>query len=82
MSDDIQCSKDWVPHPTHEMTEWESAIVTLLETSRFGSIRECKNCGAEEAQTSAGHRAHTELAYRCLAASRQATGVSAVGGDQ
>ena len=53
-------------HPSHDMTEWRSTIVTLVETSRFGSIRECKNCGAEHAKTAAGEGMHDELLEPCL----------------
>lgn len=53
------------PHPSHEMTEWRGAIVTLISTSRFGSIRECKNCGAEHAKTAAGEAMHDELKVAC-----------------
>lgn len=53
------------PHPSHVMTEWERTIITLVATSRFGSIRECKNCGAEEAKTACGHAAWDELCYPC-----------------
>ena len=54
------------PHASHDMTEWESTIVTLANTPRFGQIRECKNCGAEEAKTVAGHAMHDELYTRCV----------------
>jgi len=53
------------PHPTHEMTEWRGAIVTLISTSRFGEIRTCKNCEAEHARTVAGEAMHDELKYPC-----------------
>jgi len=53
-------------HPSHEMTEWDhNAIVTIIETPRFGSIRECKHCGAEHAKTVAGEGHHDELFVRC-----------------
>jgi len=57
--------KNWKPHKSHQMNEWESAIVTIISTARFGSIRECKNCGAEEARTVCGHAAHDELDCSC-----------------
>lgn len=57
--------KDFEPHPSHVMTEWRGAVVTIIETSRFGSIRECQNCGAEEAKTVCGHAAHDELELSC-----------------
>lgn len=53
------------PHPSHKMTEWESTIVTLISTSRFGEIRECENCGGEHARTVAGEAMHDELKYPC-----------------
>ena len=53
-------------HPSHVMTEWKSSIVTLIETSRFGTIRECVNCGAEHAKTAAGEGMHDELKVPCL----------------
>lgn len=56
---------DFEPHPSHEMGPWRSTVVTITETSRFGSIRECKHCGAEEAKTVCGHAAHDELAEPC-----------------
>lgn len=52
-------------HPSHDMTEWESTIVTLQYTSRYGQIRECKNCGAEHATTAAGENIHYELLKLC-----------------
>jgi len=55
------------PHPSHKMTKWESTIVTLISTSRFGEIRKCKNCGAEEARTVCGHAMHDELRVSCEA---------------
>ena len=53
------------PHPTHEMSEWESTVVTLISTPRFGSIRQCKNCGAEQAKTVAGQAMQDKLALPC-----------------
>jgi hypothetical protein len=52
-------------HPSHRMTKWEGAVVTLIATARFGEIRSCKLCAAEEARTVAGHAAHPELARKC-----------------
>jgi len=52
-------------HPSHEMTEFESTIVTIISTPRFGSLRECKHCGAEHAKTVAGEGHHDELFERC-----------------
>jgi hypothetical protein len=56
---------DFQPHPSHEMGPWESSIVTIVATARFGSIRKCEHCGAEEAKTVCGHAAHDELAVEC-----------------
>jgi hypothetical protein len=54
-------------HPSHKMTRWESTIVTLVSTSRFGQIRKCKKCGGEQAATSAGSATHDELKVKCWA---------------
>lgn len=53
------------PHESHDMTEWESTIVTIISTPRFGSIRECRHCGAEQAKTVAGEAMHDELRLAC-----------------
>lgn len=53
-------------HPSHEMTDWESTIVTLISTPRFGKIRRCINCDAEHAKTVAGEACHDELKSKCL----------------
>lgn len=58
-------SSEYIIHPSHKMTEWENTIVTIIETSRFGRIRECENCGAEEAETVAGHGIFPELLVEC-----------------
>lgn len=52
-------------HPSHVMTEWKSSIITLIETPRFGSIRQCTNCGAEHGRTAAGEGMHDELKEPC-----------------
>lgn len=54
------------PHESHDMTEWRETIVTLVETPRFGSIRECKKCGGEQAKTVAGEGIHDELLKPCM----------------
>lgn len=54
------------PHPSHDMTQWKSTIVTLISTSRFGRWRKCRNCGAEHAYTSAGEAMHDELYKKCV----------------
>lgn len=53
------------PHPSHDMGPWEGTIVTLIATSRFGSIRKCQNCEAEHAKTAAGEAHHPELDQPC-----------------
>jgi hypothetical protein len=53
------------PHSSHKMSEWESAIVTIIVISRFGSIRRCINCGAEQVETAAGHSHHAALTLPC-----------------
>lgn len=58
--------KNFNPHPSHKMTKWRGTIVTLLETSRFGELRECKNCGAEHARTAAGEANHPGLESVCV----------------
>lgn len=52
-------------HPSHDMTEWEETIVTLNSTSRFGQLRKCKKCEAEQAKTVAGEGTHDELYEPC-----------------
>ena len=52
-------------HPTHKMSEWKSTIVTLVATPRFGKLRKCEYCEAEEAKTVSGHEMHDELKYKC-----------------
>ena len=52
-------------HESHDMTEWTASIVTLIATPRFGTVRECKNCGAEHARTAAGQGIHDELKVPC-----------------
>jgi hypothetical protein len=56
---------NWQPHPTHVMTDWKSTIVTIIATARFGELRMCKNCEAEEARTVSGHACHDELKEPC-----------------
>lgn len=56
------------PHESHDMGEWRETIVTITSTSRFGSLRSCKNCDAEHAKTVAGEAMHDELMAPCWAA--------------
>lgn len=58
--------KDFEPHPSHKMSNWESTIVTISVTPRFGKIRKCLNCEAEHAKTGTGQAHHNELAHECL----------------
>lgn len=53
------------PHSSHEMTAWESSIVTLSSTSRFGEIRECVRCEHQQARTVCGEDMHAELLEPC-----------------
>lgn len=52
-------------HWTHRMGPWESEVVTILETPRFGSLRSCRACGGEQARTAAGHGTDPELRRPC-----------------
>jgi hypothetical protein len=52
-------------HPSHKMTDWEYTIVCIGSTERFGKIRRCENCGAEQAETAAGRAMHQELTKPC-----------------
>jgi hypothetical protein len=61
----MHVDKDFKPHPSHEMGPWRSSIVTLVATARFGEIRVCRGCEAEEAKSGSGHAAHEELALPC-----------------
>jgi hypothetical protein len=65
--DDLQVGDGFKPHPSHKMTEWESTVVTLIDTPRFGKLRRCEYCKAEEAESVSGHRAHLGLAEPCAA---------------
>jgi hypothetical protein len=63
----------FVPHASHDMTDWRGTTVTLLETSRFGEIRKCRACGAEEAKTAAGEAHHDELEEECPSQKKEDT---------
>jgi hypothetical protein len=54
-------------HESHKMTEWEETIVTLISTPRFGQIRRCENCDAEQAKTVCGEDYHDSLLHKCSA---------------
>lgn len=53
-------------HPSHKMTEWQSTIVTILSTPRFGRVRECEYCGAGEAESVCGHVMDGDLKRPCF----------------
>lgn len=79
--EDISVKSDWQPHPSHQMKEWRSTILNFGGSDRFGSIRSCSECGAEEAKGGQSHRADTSLTVECgydpfavLAEVRQASG--------
>lgn len=61
--------EDWKPHPSHRMGEWRSTLVAAHEgaTPRFGKLRECEDCDAEECLGGGAgfHAAHEELADPC-----------------
>jgi hypothetical protein len=52
-------------HPSHQMSEWKSTIVTLCDTPRFGRLRKCTGCGAEHAETVAGKAFEDDLFEPC-----------------
>lgn len=54
-----------IVHESHDMTEWEPSVVTIIETPRFGRIRQCKHCGGEQAETASGKGTHDELLKQC-----------------
>jgi len=53
-------------HPSHCMSRWKSKVVTLIDTPRFGRVRKCKNCGAEQMESVAGFRLDKELRELCV----------------
>lgn len=53
-------------HPSHKMTKWKDSIVTIISTSRFGIIRKCINCEAEQVITCSDHHTHDELRIKCF----------------
>ena len=57
----------WEPHASHQMDEWCDTVVTIIATSRFGRLRKCEKCDAEQAETAAGRAAHPELNRKCEA---------------
>lgn len=59
-------ANDWQPHPSHNMTEWRSTIISMASNDRFASIRKCANCEAEEAIPGQSHIRHVELDTPCV----------------
>lgn len=53
------------PHSSHQMSEWEHTIVCISSTPRFGKIRRCENCEAEQAETVAGKAISSRLLQNC-----------------
>lgn len=55
-----------IPHPSHDMTEWASTIVSLTGgTPRLGRLRMCKSCEGEHAITGTGEAMQAVLDRKC-----------------
>ena len=52
-------------HKSHRMSKWRSAIISTEISDRFGEIRNCKHCNAEQAKTVTGTHTHQELYIEC-----------------
>jgi len=52
-------------HESHKMSKWESTIVKMTSTPRFGQSRFCLNCEAEHLKTVAGESLDDELLKPC-----------------
>ena len=52
-------------HPTHKMSAWKSTIISTANSDRFGELRKCLNCGAEQGSTVTGTHSHDELREPC-----------------
>jgi hypothetical protein len=52
-------------HKSHKMARWRSTIVTIIATARFGLLRHCTRCKAEQAATVSGDANHPELEVKC-----------------
>lgn len=52
-------------HPSHTMSEWRSTIISMPNSDRFGQIRVCEACEAEQAKTVTGTFTHKELWSAC-----------------
>ena len=53
-------------HKSHKMEKWYDTVVTIISTSRFGRLRRCKVCKAEQVSTAAGDAMHDELRVKCV----------------
>ena len=53
------------PHPSHKMNDWESTVVTILATPRFGALRSCVQCDGEHAVSVCGEAMHEILERQC-----------------
>jgi hypothetical protein len=58
------------PHSSHDMTDWESSVITLFDAPRFGRMRRCKRCRAEHAYSVRGEAMRGELYRACLMGGR------------
>lgn len=55
-----------IPHPSHNMTEWASTVVSLTGgTPRLGRLRMCKSCEGEHAITGTGEAMQDVLDRKC-----------------
>jgi len=62
------------PHSTHKMGKGHSEILAPAGTPRFYYVRECKLCGAGQAEHSAGKFCDAELLKPCKAKGKQDEG--------
>lgn len=62
---DIDWKKDFIPHPSHNMTRYRSTIRTPSSTPRFYSVSNCKNCELETGKSVAGEYYEIYLKYKC-----------------
>jgi len=56
-----------IPHKTHKMGKEYCEILAPCGTPRFYSVRNCKRCGAGQAEHAAGHFCDPELLKPCIA---------------
>jgi hypothetical protein len=59
--------QEWLDsvHESHDMTDWNSQIRAPSGTERFYSVRECVNCGYEQAEHPAGQFMDYQLKHEC-----------------